>query len=543
MAAQMLLAAARDAPTFDEPYHLGAAVEKYRGSLQWGADHPPFAQLVAGFPLGFHDFAEPRHADEEISFDAYVRGRDYLYQHTGEANASHVLWLARLPIIASTLVTMLIVHLFARGLFGDRGGLLALAMASANPSVLAHGRLVTTDMVLSGLVLASVWLIWCSTRSANRMALLTGGSLIWGLALATKFSALVMTPFALILVAWAGMRSVRTRGLGISTPAAWRSVIAAVLMFGALSLAATWTVYLAVDPQIAYEARVTDAPAGLSEQIASRLPLPEPYRDGLRLQIGWDDAGRDGFLFGERYLGGKPIFYPAMVVIKNPLALLAAFVAGSIVWFRAGRSPVTLAMLLLVPGSFFLFAMTTSTNLGIRHVLPLPIFMAVIAGGMTLPGRQPWKVASVGLALWALAATLLSFPSHVAYVNEAFGGSDHAYRLVTGSNVDWGQDLIRLRDHLQTHQVPEPVWLAYFGQAPVEEYHLPVEMANPERIGEIRGTLAISVTILNTLNGPYDALLRGRDPFDQIGHSILLYRIPEVLPEEEQASPERELIR
>ncbi|HVL52187.1 MAG TPA: glycosyltransferase family 39 protein, partial [Actinomycetota bacterium] len=514
----------------DEPFHFGAAVEKIRGSLQWGADHPPFAHLVAGLPLRFHDFAEPQHTDEQIHFDAYVRGRDYLYQRTGEANASHLLWLARLPIIAATLLTTIVIYLFARDLFGDRGGLLALTMASTNPSVLAHGRLVTTDMVLAGLVLASVWLIWRSIRSPSPMMLLGAGSLLWGLALGTKFSALVMTPVAAILVAWAAARrSAIESGNASGSRKSLRSVAVALLMFGTVSLGGAWAVYLAVDPQITYEPRVTVAPSGITEQVAARLPLPAPFRDGLRLQIGWDEAGRAGFLFGERYLGGKPLFYPAMLAMKSPLAMLAAFVAGLWAWVRTRRSRMEPAMLLLVPVSFFLFAMTTQTNLGIRHILPLPLLMSVIAGGMALSRRGAWPLAAAGLAVWALIAAVLSFPSHIAYVNEAFGGSDNAYRLVTGSNVDWGQDLIRLREHLETEEVAGPVWLAYFGQAPVEEYDLPVMIADPEKLREIRGTLAISVSIVNQLNGPYDPLLDGREPFAQIGHSILLYRIQEHL--------------
>src|SRR6058998_1750415 len=38
--------------TFDEPYHIGAAVVLYEsGKLVTGAQHPPLARLVAGAPL------------------------------------------------------------------------------------------------------------------------------------------------------------------------------------------------------------------------------------------------------------------------------------------------------------------------------------------------------------------------------------------------------------------------------------------------------------------------------------------------------------
>jgi hypothetical protein len=152
--------------------------------------------------------------------------------------------------------------------------------------------------------------------------------------------------------------------------------------------------------------------------------------------------------------------------------------------------------------------------------------MALVAGTMALKRSKAWFAASIALSVWALIATWSSYPAHIAYINEAFGGSDNAYKLVGDSNVDWGQDLVRLRDHLESHEVPQPVWLAYFGQVPVEEYHLPVRIADPDAVGEIQGTLAISVSkINNSIPGSFDRLVENRRPFAQIGHSILLYRI------------------
>ncbi|MEX2553011.1 MAG: glycosyltransferase family 39 protein [Actinomycetota bacterium] len=528
MAIQMVMASSGDTATFDEPFHIGAAMEKYNGDLQWGADHPPFAHLILGLPLQLLEFETPEHAAEQIDFDGYVRGRDYMFQG-GEDHAARVLQRARLAIVLVTLATMLILFLFAQDLFGFWGGVLALIFASANPSVLAHGRLATTDMAVTGLVLASVWLIWRSRRSSRRTLVLSISALMFGLALATKFTALVMLPLALLLVLWSALRGepeIQSGVPRVAVPGAMARGFVSVILFGCVSLATVWAVYLAIDPQLEYRSRVTEEPVELTDKIAALLPLPEPYRDGLRLQVMWDSVGRAGFLFGEKYLGGKASFYPASLAMKSPLALIAAFILGSIAWVTIRRRPLDLLMLLLLPVSFLLFAMTTGTNLGVRHVLIVPLFMALVGGAMALKRSRAWLAASIGLSVWALVATWSSYPAHIAYINEAFGGSDNAYKLVGDSNVDWGQDLVRLRDYLESHEVPQPVWLAYFGQVPVEEYHLPVTIADPDTVGEIQGTLAISVSkINNSIPGSYDRLVENRRPFAQIGHSILLYHI------------------
>ena len=525
MALQMALAASRDTPTYDEPFQVGAAIEKYKNrDLDWAPDHPPVSQLIAGLPLLFVDFDEPEHSKELTGTDSYTRGREYLYQQEDrDGHAAHVIWLARLPIMGFTLATMVVLFLFARDLFGFWGGALALAFGSANPTILAHGRLATTDMVVTGLVLTSIWLIWRS-RSSGRPAVMIGAAaLVYGLALAAKFTALFMFPFIVLLVLWAAYGHREEAGAR-----AWRRPMVAAAAFVAIGLATVWAVYLGIDPALRYERVVTKAPEGITETVASLLPLPATFKDGLRLQIGWDEAGgRVGFLFGERYRGGKVGFYPAVLAMKNPLALLIGFALGVFAWFRTKRPGRELVMLLLVPFSFLLYAMTSGTNLGVRHVLAVPLFMALVAGAILARPARWGQIAGGVLALWALAATWLSFPSHLAYINEAFGGSGNAYRLVSDSNVDWGQDLVRLRDYLEQHEQPGPIWLAYFGQVAIEAYELPVKIADPEKPEEIGGTFAVSVTKLNSqIPGPYDKLVEDRRPFAQIGHSILLYRLP-----------------
>lgn len=528
MAIQMVMASRKDTPTFDEPLHIGAAMEKYNGDLEWAADHPPVAQLILGLPLQFLRFDKPEHSAQQIEYDGYQRGREYLYQQDGDEHAARVLQIARFAIVLVTLATMVVVFLFAQDLFGFWGGALALVLASANPTVLAHGRLATTDMVLTGLVFTSVWLIWRSIRSPRRTLVLTISAVVFGFALATKFTALFMLPFALVVVFWYVLRresEAAPKSAAGVRPALPRALVS-VILFTGVSVATVWGIYLAVDPQLEYRSRVTEKPDGLTAQVAAHLPLPEPYRDGLRLQIKWDSFGRFGFLMGESYLGGKPLYYPASLAMKSPIALLAAFILGMVAWFTKARRPIDLLMILLVPFSFLLFAMTTGTNLGVRHVLIVPLFMALIGGAMALRRSRAWIAASIGLAAWALISTWSSYPAHIAYVNEAFGGSDNAYKLFSDSNVDWGQDLGRLREYLAAHRIEEPVWLYYFGAIPVEAYNLPVRIADPNDAGEIQGILAISVTKLNNPNlGPYYRLVENRRPFAQIGHSILLYRI------------------
>src|SRR5205823_2191512 len=152
----------------------------------------------------------------------------------------------------------LVVLGFATDLFGPWGGLLALAVYTVCPTVITHGRLVTTDMAGAGFLLLTAWMLW---RAANR-------SLFW--------------------------------------------LIPSGVAFGLALLAKS---------------------SGLLDHVANLLPLPRAYRVGLQdaTLIG---RGSPAYLFGRRYVGGSALFFPALLLIKTPIASLGLWVLGAIAAFR-----------------------------------------------------------------------------------------------------------------------------------------------------------------------------------------------------------------
>lgn len=61
--------------------------------------------------------------------------------------------------------------------------------------------------------------------------------------------------------------------------------------------------------------------------------------------------------------------------------------------------------------------------------------------------------------LWLIISTLRTFPHCLAYFNEGAGGPGGGHRCLLSSNIDWGQDLLWLRENAGTRHV----WLAYLG--------------------------------------------------------------------------------
>jgi hypothetical protein len=531
MALAMLLSSRDDAPTFDEPAHMAAGVGYVRfGQLRLNYEHPPLAKALAGVPLVLADIDLPDRATFARMAQTKL-GQQILYERGN--SAERVLLLARLPMMALALALALAIFGFARDLFGAGAALIPLGFATLDPNLLGHGRLVTTDVAVTLFLLLTVWAIW---RAASRSpSWLIAAGVAFGLALATKYTALLAAPIvaALVLLAVLARSAPGGRLRALATGAVWLLVVAG------LAVAVVWAVYLAIDPRLHFPARPARM-SGLLPAMTDRLPLPAPYRAGLRFVLYYDQIDRPAFLFGQGYRGGKLAFYPAMLAIKNPVVTLvawagavAAILLGGRRWLapeaaepgrtdrevtsgvRGGESQVTAdpagaehevvtperdvesagvgrrservrpraavagragvaATLLLLPAWMFMLAVQSGTNIGYRHILVLSAFLTVATGalaGLRVRGRRI-AVAAVALVFLAGVSTWRVYPSYLAYVNELFGGPDQGYRLVADSNLDWGQDLGRAARYVREEHPGEPIYLLYFGTARPSAYGL-----------------------------------------------------------------------
>src|ERR1019366_8645731 len=127
------------------------------------------------------------------------------------------------------------------------------------------------------------------------------------------------------------------------------------------------------------------------------------------------------------------------------------------------RAPGDLLIMSLFGLVYLAFAVQSRYAIGERHILPLYPFALLIAGGVWEHARR-YRAAMIVivLALCLNAADALRYaPAYLSYFN-LLVKPVNSWRLLTDSNLDWGQGLLALRDYQQQH--PEEVLhLAYFG--------------------------------------------------------------------------------
>jgi 4-amino-4-deoxy-L-arabinose transferase-like glycosyltransferase len=519
LAVAMSATAVAQTPTIDEPVYVGTAVVYLeQHSLRYNPEHPPLGKLIIATGLAFADVR----LDPAFAGDQAQLGRHVLYESGGDPG--RLLLAARLPVLVLTVLFGLVVFLFARDLTGPAGGLVALALYAFSPDVIAHGSLATLDVPVAGFLLTSAWLLWRARRRPVRYLPLAGLAL--GAALATKMSALAAVPVLPLLVVLSVREARRAGGATPDRRARLLEPLAAVAGVLLIAIAVVWISYLAVDPRLRWE-----PPSGLPaahgvRALADWLPLPRPYRDGLRVQFGFEDQVWSGFLFGRRYSGPLWYYLPAALLVKTPLGTLALGLAGAVALVAVPRLRPA-APYVLVPAAVLLVAaMQSSRDLGVRYAVFVPMFLAVAAAGVVAVRRRWARVATAALVVFAAASSLRTFPYYLPYSNEAFGGPAETHLRLHDSNVDWGQDLGRLADRLGERYPHERIWLVYKGSGVPSAYG--IDAGDPLTVpaGRVRGLLVVSDSAAVKADEGLRALLDGSTPIDEVGYSITIYRRP-----------------
>ncbi|TDB88620.1 phospholipid carrier-dependent glycosyltransferase [Actinomadura sp. KC216] len=514
MAFAMVSTAVRQTPTIDEPVYVAAGVSYLKEhDLRPNAEHPPLGKLLIGAGALL---TGPR-TGPASGGDQQAAGRRLLYESGNDAQG--LLLAARLPVIVLTLLFGLVVFAFARDLTGSGGGLVALALYAFSPDVIAHGSLATLDVPMAGFLLTSAWLLW-RARERPRLCLPLAGAAL-GAAVATKMSALPAVPVLLGLAALSVWSARGRSGRRIVDGVAWAAGA------GLVAVAVVWASYLAVDPRLRWAPPpgIPDV-GGLRGLAAAWMPFPAPFRDGMRIQFGFEDLRWTGFLFGEVYVGSRWYYLPAALLVKTPLGMLALWVIGTVALCAVRRLRPAAPYVLLPAAVVLGAAMAGSRDLGVRYAIAVPMFLAVAAGAAAaLRGR--WTLAVTGaLVLFVAVSSLRAYPFYLPYSNEAFGGPSKTHLRLHDSNADWGQDLGRLADRLRDRYPGERVWLAYKGSGVPSYYG--IRASDPLAVppGRVRGLLVVSDSWIAKSDPRLTPLIATSEPVDEVGHSITIYRRP-----------------
>ena len=470
MAVELVHGTRVNSATWDEPHHLfdGYTIWK-QGDFRLNPEVPPLVKLVAALPLLANHLAAPPNQGRSEPKEAFLDGRKFVFGN----GAERTLEPARLACMSFTLLLGVLLYLFAGEAFGYKAGLIALAFFVFDPSFLAHGALVTTDVGCACLFLAAVYAFYRYARRPSVPRLLLCG-LVAGLLLAAKFTGLFLLPMLVIAAALEAMMARSTRVL-------WHR-LAAVLVVSLCAWTVLWGCYgfrykaappgRELSPTLpAYLEKMYDKPdAARLAALARFHVLPEAYLWGLEntKQTEWEDTS---YFWGRVYRHGNWEYFPVAFLIKStlPFLLLLGLATAA---FRKEFHAHRLALAYLLTPVIVYFAIVTDSDfdIGIRHLLPVyAFFYVLVAGGaaLLLARDRRWALPLAALFCWQVVTSVRAAPAYMAYGNEAWGGPSAVHRYLSDANTDWGQQLLAVKTYLAAHPATD-CWFAYFPDGAIE---------------------------------------------------------------------------
>jgi hypothetical protein len=466
----MLWTSRTDSAIDDELAHIPAGYG-YVSQLDYrlNPEHPPLIKALAMLPVLL--FIHPTYPTNVPAWTTEVNGEwdmgtAFLYQAGNDANA--IIQMARIMPILITLLVVILIWFLARRLMGDLWALLPAFLFALDPTVIAQGHYVTTDVGAAFGVIFSTYFFLKYVDSPTTKYLWYAG-LSFGIAQLTKFSTPLLVPLFIFLIIVLWLRDLAlqwnmsdaSRRFKANALRLWRSAwkLAAIFAIGyVLIVYPVYFLFTAREP-IARQTSDTTAilasfamgptPAGQMckgmrcvadlDIWMSGNPITRPiaqYILGVLMVLQRADGGNTIYFLGQVRGSGGWIYFPVLFLLKEPIpTLIIVLLALALaVWWtikktlknRAGRGPGIKARILeylalnfaeFSMASFVVFywgySMHSPLNIGIRHLMPTIPFIFILAAGV-------WKKWVMKLDWSAIGSRGLSLMDSATAITRSF---------------------------------------------------------------------------------------------------------------------------
>ena len=392
--------------TVDEATHVGAGLQllqSHHYKLQ--NLNPPLPRVVWGGLA----MATGMRINESIT--------DYtqeLLSVFGRENYRTRLFVVRMGSLPFFFIACIGVFLAARDAFGERAALIALFLFTMEPIVLGYSGLATHDGpatagVAIAMVAATRWL-----RQPDLMHSVAVG-VAYALSVLCKFSCIAFVPAACGAI-WL------VRLLHDRRPRWIAETLKLIAVVAVVAPLLIWAGYAFT---------------------FDRIPAPD-FFDGIKGLMRIEREGVRSYLCGEVSASGWWWYFPFAFALKTTLTFFVLFATAA--WFALRERESRWVFLEWSAAAVVMMALCipSSIDLGIRYLLPMYVPLAIATAiGIDRVSRVP---AAVLLAIH-FCVSLLAHPDYFPYFN-ALAGRDPS-RYLLDSNLDWGQDVLRLRDTLK----------------------------------------------------------------------------------------------
>jgi hypothetical protein len=526
---------------FDEPAHIACGLEWLeRGTYTLDPLHPPLSRVAIGLPLFLAGerlgSLPPR---DSVPAPFWVAGNQILF---GDGHYVRNLALARSGILPFFVLAGVVVFLWTRREFGNFAAVMAVLLFTTTPIVLAFSGLAYTDFPAASTQLLALFAIslWLQAPSPHSTA---GAGLAVGLAVLSKFTTLLFLPAAALAIFVSKLllnrKSQKDQG---SIPL--RARTAHLLALIVIAVLVTWAGYRFSTGRVDESMNLSPASmpsfqhfptviGGLARTMIVRnpvIPAPALFRGIADSWVMNVDAS-EAYLLGRKKAGGWWYFFLAALLVKLPIPFLLLSLGGLVHAFRMPQwtsvAPALAAVVIL------LITTGVKHDAGLRHILVVIPLLAIVGGeaaARLCQHRQPLaRIAIFVLLCWLGFSSFRARNDYIAWFNE-LAGREPARILITGCDLDCGQDMLRLSREVAAKQITQ-ISVAAWTTADLTGLGMKFHVLQP--FEPVTGWVALSVRsekLGDAFHSTYPpaafAWLSAYQPVKQIGRTIHLYYIP-----------------
>lgn len=440
----------------------------------------------------------------------------------------------RFVTILFSLLLAIYVYKWSKELYGIVPGLFSLVLYTFAPNIIAHSRLVTSDLYATVMITISTYYFWQFIKFGgwNRAAL---SALTLGLSQLAKYTCVYLYPIFLLtllikysnylfrLIIAKNLKGLMKCSKSFSKFALFFLVVSILIINIGFLFNKSFT------PLGEYKFK-TDLFKSIQSKFILKylpVPVPYPYLEGLdwvkfneRVGKGFTNMGFPNIYLlgklqqqkkGEDFKGFKGYYFYAFL-FKVPIAI-QLFILFSIIAYVVNRKKYNFLedeLFLMCPVLFFTiyFNFFFRAQIGIRFFIVVFPLLYVFCGSFFKNWETfslKFKSAIIFLVIYLIISVLSYFPHYLSYFNEFVWDRKQAYKILADSNIDWGQNRWYLAKYKEKH---------------------PDVYINPEY--PVAGRIVLRI---NNLVGVFDSekyrwLRENFEPIDHIAYSYLVYDIP-----------------
>ncbi len=362
-----------------------------------------------------------------------------------------------------TLIICLLIGLFiyvwAKQLYGEKAGLLALFLFTFCPNLNAHATLVTTDAYAALFTISTLFFLWRLLKTQSWIDLLLF-SFSLGMAQLAKQSLvhlLIICPL-FVYFYWLSKGSL-TKKFGRKV---LYKLICIVIVFTIINIGFLFNGTGKTLNDYHFRSKFFNKIQSSSSVVGNiPMPVPAPFVVGLDLtknmdEIGPghpDETGSNNYIFGKQKSGPFWYYYITILLFKLPIPILLAIITlglftlfkFKVAIFKVGN-PIIFSLIYLL----LFFSFLVNFEPGIRHILILlPLIYVVLTKLATLNynGILSKIIIAAGMVYY-IGTFYFYYPNLISYTNELIWNKKNAYKILADSNIDYGQGNYWLQQYL-----------------------------------------------------------------------------------------------